>query len=224
MKSRIVRSLVIITAALGLGTGCGGTLEEQLEPTQELEVLAQEAEAEEPRKVEDLLGALDRTEGALHVVDTEQEIALAQLEAVKVADGTFQTKDPLTGELTKFRLVPYPISRWPFIWKICSNGQIVPNWVVCPTNIYSDPYTRIWKNSKCNRKIQSASWSACTNTSSGGSYNFQYREAWKCGVGTGYCVERRAVKTVRYNYDLAWCDPSIVTGITPVSYDFLCKP
>jgi hypothetical protein len=224
MKSTIVRSLVIITAALSLGTGCGGTLEEPVEPTQDFEMVEQEAAAEEPRKVEDLIGSLDRNEGVLHVLDTAQDIVLGQLKAVRAADGTFQTKDELTGDVTSFRLAPQPYSRWIWFFKICPNGQIVPNYVVCPTSIYSDQFTRIWKNSTCNRKIQNAAWSACTNTSSGGSYNFQYREAWKCGVGTGYCVERRAVKTVRYDYDLAYCDPFIVTGVTPVTYDFLCRP
>jgi hypothetical protein len=222
MQGEVVRSIIIVAAALGLGVGCGGTLEEQLEPTQDLEVVAQEAE--EPRKVEDLIGALDRNEGVLHVLDSAQDIVLSQLAAVRIDETYYQTRDQLTGEATRFRLQPYPISKWLYFWKLCPNGQWVPSWVTCPTTIYQDQFTRVWKNSTCNRKIQSASWSACTNTSSGSSYNFQYREAWKCGVGTGYCVERRAVKIVRYDYDLAYCDPSIVTGITPVSYDFLCKP
>ncbi|MFP2964125.1 hypothetical protein ACLEPN_42055 [Myxococcus sp. 1LA] len=70
--------------------------------------------------------------------------------------------------------------------------------------------------------VQSGSWSACTNTSLGTSYNFQNLQVWRCGVGTGYCVERRAVRTVRYDYDLAACNPAIVTNIAPSSHGYFC--
>jgi hypothetical protein len=222
VQSRIVRSVVIIATALGFGAGCGGTIDE-MEPVQEEAFATQEAAAEEPRKLEDLAAFLERDAGILHTVDTEQAMALRQLEAVKINDSQYQSKDTLTGEVSIFRVQPYSIKAWLPLLKICPNGQIVPYWVTCPTIIAQDPLTRVWKNSSCGWKIQNAGWSACTNTSSGSSYRYQYYEAWKCGVGSGYCVERRAVKTVRYNYDLAMCDPAIITGVTPTAYDFLCK-
>ncbi|WP_224249515.1 hypothetical protein [Hyalangium gracile] len=221
-QSRIFRSVVVIATALGFGAGCGGTVDEQLEPAQELDSVAQEAVAEEPRKFEDLIAGLDRDAAVLHTIDSEQDISLRQLQAVKIGENKYEMKDALTGDVTRFAVQVYPITVWPSLLKRCSNGQIVFSWQTCPTRIVTDPLTRVWKNSSCNWRVQAASTSACTNTSSGGSYRYQYLEAWKCGVGTGYCVERRAVRTIRYDYDLAACNPAIITGVTPTAYDFLC--
>ncbi|NMO17525.1 hypothetical protein HPC49_25370 [Pyxidicoccus fallax] len=219
-----MRSVVVIAAVLGLGTGCGGVVEEQPESLPEEAVEIQEAAAEAPRKLDDLIAALDREEGVLHTLDTEQGTALAQLKAVRIDSERYQMKDELTGDTTVFRVLPYPGPRWWPLFKLCPNGQYVFSWLQCPTNIYSDRLTRIWRNSSCSWRVQNAGWSSCTTTSTGTSYKYQYMEAWKCGVGTGFCVERRAVRTVRWNYDLAACDPAIVTGVTPSAYDYLCKP
>lgn len=222
VQGRIVRSVVLFATALGFSAGCGGTIDDQ-EPAQDQTFATQEAAAEEPHKVEDLAAFLDRDQGVLHTLDTERDMALRQLEAVKIDDARYQAKDPLSGEVSIFSVQAYAAKAWWPIFKFCPNGQIVPSWVICPQLIAQDPLTRIWKNSQCTWKIQSAGWSSCTTNSSGSSYNYQYIEAWKCGIGVGYCVERKAVRTVRWDYDLAACNPAIITGVTPTTYDYLCK-
>ncbi|PTL81762.1 hypothetical protein [Vitiosangium sp. GDMCC 1.1324] len=220
MMNRVFGSIAVM-GVLALGAGCGGTeLEEAQSP--DMEAVTQAA-TEEPRKLDDLIGALDRDQGVLHVRDDSQDVVLRELQAQRVDETTYLTKDALTGEATKFVLQAYPLVKWLSLFKLCPNGQYVFSWLQCPTLIVNDPLTRVWMNSTCNWKIQSAGLSSCVNTSSGASYRFQYLEAWKCGVGTGFCVERRGATAVRYDYALASCDPSIITNVQSTNYNFLCK-
>lgn len=227
MQARIMRSVVVIAAAFGVGAGCGAAIEEQQEPLLEEASIAQEATAEEPQgphKVEDLIGTLDPDEGVLHTLDTHRDIVLQELKAEKVDAEKYQIKDELTGAVTVFHVIIYPWDKWLNLHKLCSNGQLIPWWQTCPTKIpWLDRLTRIWRNASCNWKIQSASWSPCTTASSGNSYQFQFMESWKCGVGRGFCVERQAVQIVRWDYAYASCDPSIVTGVTPTTNNYLCR-
>jgi hypothetical protein len=219
--NRIFGSIAVM-GVLALGAGCGGT---ELEPVQspDMESVTQAAEMEEPRKVDDLMGALDRDEGVLHVREDSQDIVLRELQAQPVENGFYVTKDALTGEASRFSLKVYPLPIWPTLFKLCSNGQWVFSWMQCPTLIVNDRLTRVWMNSSCSRRIQVASTGTCVNTSSGASYRYQYLESWKCGVGTGFCVERRAATAIRYDYVLASCDPSLISNVQSTNYNFLCK-
>lgn len=217
--NRIFGSIAVM-GALAFGAGCGGTELEPAQP-QELEAVAQAA-TEEPRKVEDMIGALDRDQGVLYARDDMQDITLRELQAQPNGDGSYVTKDALTGEATKFVIKPVPFPNWPFFFKLCPNGQWVLSSMQCPTLVLSDPLTRVWLNSSCGWKIQAASTSACVNSGSG-SYRYQYLEAWKCGVGSGFCVERRAATAIRYDYVLASCDPSLISNVQSTNYNFLCK-
>ena len=220
-RHHFIQALALATTfAFGVGCGPASVQEELAAPPLE----AVEQNAESPFGITDMIGGLDRAGGVLYAESSSVDLTLKQLAATRQSDGTYLTTDPLTGERTKFSVKAVPLSNWPFFWKLCPNGQWVPSWATCPTLISSDTFTRVWKNAACNWKVQSAGWGACVNTASGGSYNYQYYDAWKCGRGTGYCVERRAVRTVRYDYDLAACNPAIITGVTPITYDFLCKP
>jgi len=217
--NRIFGSIAVM-GVLALGVGCGGT---ELDEAQTQDMASVTQAAEEPRKVDDLIGALDRNEGVLHVREDSQDIVLRELQAQPVDDGTYVTKDAVTGEATKFaiKICPFPI--WPTLFKLCPNGQWVFSWLQCPTLIVNDPLTRVWMNSACSWKIQAASTGSCVNTSSGASYRYQYLESWKCGVGTGFCVERRAATAIRYDYVLASCDPSLISNVQSTNYNFLCK-
>jgi hypothetical protein len=218
--NRIFGSIAVM-GALVLGAGCGGT-ELEAAQSQDLEAVSQAA-TEEPRKVDDLIGALDREDGVLYAREDMLDISLRELQAQPTADGAYVTKDAVTGEATRFVLKPYPFPYWPSLFKLCPNGQWVLSWKQCPTLIVNDPLTRVWMNSSCSWKIQSASTGACVNTSSGGSYRYWYLESWKCGLGTGFCVERRAATAVRYDYVLASCDPSLISNVQSTNYNFLCK-
>lgn len=202
--------------------GCGPVAEQEETAAPELEAVEQNSDSSQ-FGVEDLIGGLDRVDGLLYAESSSVDVTLQQLAAQRQADGSYLTTDALTGEQTRFFVRPIAYADWLRFWKRCPNGQWVPSWFTCPTVVYEDRFIRVWQNASCNWKVQSASWSACFPSGTGGSYRFQYYEAWKCGVGKGFCVERRAVRTVRYDYALAACNPSLITGITP-RYDFLCKP
>lgn len=218
--NRIFGSIAVM-GVLALGAGCGGT---ELEPAQapELETATQAA-TEEPRKVDDMIGMLDRDQGVLYAREDMTDVTLRELQAQPNGDGTYVTKDALTGEATKFAIKIIPFPGWPIFFKLCPNGQWVPSSAQCPTLVLSDPFTRVWMNSSCSWKIQAASTAACVNTASGGSYRYQYLESWKCGLGTGFCVERRAAMAIRYDYVLASCDPSLISNVQSTNYNFLCK-
>ncbi|MFL5358803.1 hypothetical protein [Archangium sp.] len=218
--NRIFGSIAVM-GVLALGAGCGGT-ELEPAPSQELEAVAQAA-TEEPRKVEDMIGALDREGGVLYARDDMRDITLRELQAQPNADGSYVTKDALTGEATRFTLKLVPFPNWPSFFKLCPNGQWVLSWMQCPTLVLSDPLTRVWMNSSCSWQIQAGSTGTCVNTSSGGSYRYQYLQAWKCGLGAGFCVERRAATAVRTDYVLASCDPSLISNVQSTNYNFLCK-
>jgi hypothetical protein len=224
MKNRIVGSIVAV-AMLALGAGCGGT--ELAEPEQlqapDMEMVVQAAE-EEPRPVEDLMGGLDREQGVLHVEEGSVGIVLEQLKAQRVDETTYVFNDELSNEQTKFVVKPYPLPYWPTIIKRCPNGQLVFSWQKCPSLIYADPLIRIWRNASCNWKVQTASVGVCTNTSTGGSYRYYYLDAWKCGRGFGFCVERRAAMAIRYDYVRSACDPALISNVQSTNYNYLCKP
>lgn len=198
--------------------GCGPVSEQEDTAAPELEAVEQNADTQ--FGVEDLIGALDRVEGVLYAESSSVDVTLQQLEAQRQADGSYLTTNPLTGEQTKFVVRPIAYVDWLPIFKVCPNGQLVPVWATCPTPNNPGNYTRVWKNASCNRLVQSASWSACFPSDTGGSYRFQYYEAWKCGRGTSRCVEWRAERTVRYDYGLPACIPPLIG--TTAKYDFLC--
>jgi hypothetical protein len=220
-KHDFIKALAL-AATFALSVGCGPVSEQEDTAAPELEAVEQNADTQ--LGIEDMIGGLDRAGGVLYAESSSVDLSLRQLAAVRQVDGSYITTDVLTGEKTKFTVRPIAYADWLRFWKLCPNGQWVPSWATCPTLIVADNFTRVWKNAACNRKVQSAGWGTCFNTAAGGSYRFQYYEAWKCGRGTGFCVERRAVRTVRYDYDLAACNPTIITGVAPVTYDFLCKP
>ena len=64
---------------------------------------------------------------------------------------------------------------------------------------------------------------ACANTSSGGSYRDEYLQAWKCGLGSGLCVEVRAATAIHTDYVLASCDPALISNVQSTHYTFPCK-
>ncbi|AKQ65785.1 hypothetical protein A176_002697 [Myxococcus hansupus] len=223
-QTRIARSVLAVVAALGLGTACGGPVEE-LQPEVMEETAALDADAvenEPPRKLEDLIGALDREAGVLHVMDTAEQIVLSQLKAQRTGTAQYVTKDELTGDTTYFTVTRHPWKEWPLMFKLCPTGEAVLPWIPCPTTIFADPLTRIWQNASCTRRVQAPAWGICNNTFDGNSYDIEYRDAWRCGVGTGFCVERRAAKTVRYDYALAYCNSGLLTNVTPQNFDYLC--
>lgn len=216
---------ITLAGILALGIGCGGTELDETQPqeTQEMAAVEQAAdEGTEARKVEDMIAALDSGEGVLHVQEGSQDIALRELQAQPQRDGSYVTKDELTGDQTRFVIKPYPVPSWPQIFIRCPTGQWVPYWQKCPANIYSDLITRIWIRSSCSWKVQSASYGLCVNSGSS-SYRYQYMEAWRCGVGTGICRERRAVTAIRFNYAYAACNSSVITSVTNTSFNYLCK-
>jgi len=206
---------------LALGVGCGGTVQEEVE-SQSLNSVAQAAEQEQPRKVDDLIGALDRQAGVLHVLDESQGIVLKELKAEQVGSNTYLTRDELTGEQWRYSVMPYSRSIWFKWFKLCSNGQWVLSSMQCPTLIINDPLVRVWQNSSCGYRVQAASTGACTNVSSG-SYRYEYLTAYKCAVGTGFCVERPAAMAIRYNYVLNACDPSLISSVQSENHNYLCK-
>lgn len=218
--NRVFGSIAVM-GVLALGAGCGGTELEPAQP-QELEAVAQAA-TEEPRKVDDMIGALDRDQGVLYARDDMKDITLRELQAQPNGDGTYVTKDALTGEVSKFAIKLIPFPNWPFFFKLCPNGQWVPSSAQCPTLVLSDPFTRVWMNSSCSWQYQLGSSGVCVNTSSGGSYRYEYLQAWKCGLGSGFCVERRAATAIRYDYVLASCDPALISNVQSTNYNFLCK-
>lgn len=219
MMNRILGRLAVLSL-LTLGVGCGGT---ELDAVQSEPLDAMAQAAEEPRKAEDLLGALDRKQGVLHAVDDSRGIVLEQLKAQDAGNGTYVSKDELTGEEWRYSLKLYSRSSWfPFL-KRCPNGQYVLRTMECPSILISDPLVRVWQNSSCSLRLQQASTSACTNVSTGGSYRYQYVESWKCGVGTGFCVERPAITAIRYDYSLSMCDPAVITNVQGTNHNYLCK-
>jgi len=218
--NRIFKSITLV-GVLALGMGCGGTELEEA-PSQELEVAAQEAEGVESRKVEDMIGALDPAEGILHVQEGSQDLVLKELQAQPVGEGVYVSKDELTGEESRFALKLTPLPYWPTLFKRCSNGQWVLSWQKCPVLIIEDPLRRIWIRSSCGWKIQSAAAGVCVNSGSG-SYRYQYLEAWRCGVGTGICTERRAATAIRYNYVYPACDTSVISSVQSTNYNYLCR-
>ncbi|SEU25140.1 hypothetical protein SAMN05443639_111190 [Stigmatella erecta] len=220
MRNKLMKSAVILAVAVGFGTGCGGTSEEP-EFAPDLETAGQEAVAEEPRKIEDLSAVFDDEEGVLHVVDTEQDTVLKQLGATQVDSTSYEAINRPTGEKLFFTLKPSPISVWPRLFTRCPNGQYVLNGRPCPKLELQTPNLQVWKNSSCSQRIQAAGTSACVTSSvTGTSYKYQYLESWKCGVGTGYCVNWKSIQSLRYNYNLAAC------GGNPVSIsqtaNYLC--
>jgi hypothetical protein len=167
-----------------------------------------------------MIAALDPAEQVLHVQEGSQDIALKELQAVRQSDGYYLSKDELTGEQSRFIIKPYPLSFWPTLFKRCSNGQYVLSWQQCPILIAQDPLNRIWIRASCSWKIQSAAVGVCT-ASGTGSYRYQYQEAWRCGVGTGICRERRAATVLRYNYAFSAC--STLSSVTTTSSNYLCR-
>jgi hypothetical protein len=223
MRSKLTGCLVMMGALL---VGCQGAMTEEELATEsglQMSVVSQAAE-EEPRMAEDIIGGLEHEAGVLHAEEKSAGVVLDQLKARQVATGVFEATDELTGNTTRFSLKLYPWDSFLRLWKYCpATNEWIFYWLTCPVKIVDTGTTRIWKNSSCGRKVQSAGWGACVNTSSGGSNRYYYLEAWKCSVGTGYCVERYAAKTMRFNYDLAACNPNMLLSAYTTSYDFLCK-
>lgn len=220
--SRLTSCLALV-GALWMGVGCQGALPEEAEASG-ANLSSVEQAAEEQRSVNDIIAGLDAAQGILHSEEKSASIALAQLKAVRVDTSTYEATDELSGETTRFQVKLYPFDTFIKLWKWCPTlGQYIFTWQTCPTVLVNTGTTIIWKNSSCSRKIQTAGWGACTNTSSGGSNRYYYLEAWKCGVGTGYCVERYAAKTMRFNYDQANCGADMLLSASTTSYDLLCK-
>jgi hypothetical protein len=221
--SRLTSCLAVV-GVLMMGAGCEGAVtEEEFASGAGLQMTMQAAE-EEPRKAEDIIAGLEHSQGILHVEERSAGIALEQLRAVRVDASTYEATDELTGNTTRFQLKLYPWDSFLRLWKWCPTlGQWIFSWYTCPTVIVDTGTTRVWKNSSCSRKVQSASWGVCNNTSSGNSNRYYSLEAWKCGVGTGYCVERYAAKTLRFNYDMAGCNANMLLSASTTSYDMLCK-
>ncbi|ATB30940.1 hypothetical protein [Melittangium boletus] len=221
MMNRIFGRITVM-GILALGVGCGGTVLEEDVEGQSLDSVVQAAQQETPRKVEDLIGALDRQAGVLHVVEGSQAIVLKELKAERIDNNTYMTRDELTGEQWRYSIVPYPGVLWPKWFKLCPNGQLVFTSMECPTRIVDDPLVRVWQNSSCGFRVQAASTGACVNASSG-SYRYEYLLAYKCGVGTGFCVERPAAMAIRYDYILNACDPSLISNVQSENHNYLCK-
>lgn len=217
-------SCLAVVGALWLCTGCQGAVPEgELASEAGLQTMTQAA-AEEPRKVDDIIAAIDPAQALLHVEEKSVGITLEQLKAVRVDTELYEATDELTGETTRFRVKAYPLSSFIKLFKWCPNvSQWVLSWLECPSVLTSTSSTIVWKNSSCGRKVQTAGWGACVNTNTGGSNRYYYLEAWKCGVGTGYCVERRAAKTLRFNYDLANCNADMLLSASTTQYEMLCK-
>jgi hypothetical protein len=220
MRNRLMKSAVILAMTVGLGTGCGGIFEEP-EFAPELDTAEQEAAAEEPRKVEDMSALLDEQDGVLYVVDTERDTVLKQLGAQQIGADRYEAINRPTGDKLSFVLKPSPISWWPNLFTRCPNGQYVLNGRPCPRILFQTNDLQVWRNSSCSQRVQAASTSACTTSSvTGTSYKYQHLESWKCGLGTGYCVNWKSIQSLRYNYNLAAC------GGNPVSVsqttNFLC--
>ncbi len=223
--SRLTSCLAVM-GALWMGAGCQGAVPEGefgAGTDLGLQTTAQAA-VEEPRRADDIIAGLEAEQGILHAEERSAGIALEQLKAVRVDADLYEATDELTGDTTRFRLQLYPLDRFLSIWKWCANvGQWTLSWLACPSVLTSTKTTIVWKNSSCNRVVQSAGWGACVNNSSGGSNRYYYLEAWKCGVGTSYCVERRAARTMRFNYDLAACNADMLLSASTTHYDMLCK-
>ena len=220
MLNRIFGRLAVMSL-LVMGAGCGGTELEDVQ-TGAMDSVAQAAEEETPRKVEDMIGALDRDENVLYAQEGQEGTVLEQLKAQPTGKGTYVTKDELSGETWTYALKPVPVQSWPFLFKLCSNGQWVRYNQICPTKIYSGLLIRIWINSSCGYRVQYASSSVCTNVS-GGSYNTEYQEVWKCGVGRGICVERPAITAIRKNYGVSGCNASFITSVQGLNTNYRCR-
>lgn len=223
IRARLTSYLAVV-GAMVIGAGCQGPLpEDEFAAESDLQMTMQAAEGE-PRKIEDLVGGLDHEEGILHVEEKSVEVVLKKLRAERVNDVTYEALDEVTGELLRFRLDVHPPEIFVNLFKECpETGQTVFIWQRCPTRTDSSPLTRVWKNSSCSYKVQSAQVGLCSNTSTGSSSRVYAIEAWKCGVGTDYCVEHRATKKLRFNYEVADCNPERFKSITSFEYDYLCK-
>jgi len=230
MKSTQTRltSCLTLLGALLIGAGCQGALtEEELAAESDLQMsmaTTEQAAEEEPRKVEDIMGGLDQEEGLLHVNEKYTDVALRQLQAVDLGDGSYESTDELTGVATRFQVKTYPLDSFIRLWKFCAaTGEWVFFWRPCPTKIIDNGIIRIWLNSSCARKVQSAGWGACFGYGPGYSGRYYYLEAWKCGVGTGFCVERYAARTLRFNYNVAGCNAGNLLNASTTQGDFLCR-
>jgi hypothetical protein len=221
--SRLTSCLAVV-GVLVMGAGCQGAITEGELAAETGLQMTEQAATEEQRNPADIIAGLEASQGILHAEERSADIALGQLKAVRVDASTYEATDELTGDTTRFQIKLYPADSFIRLWKWCPTlGQYILYWYECPTVLTSTSTTIVWKNSSCSRKIQSASWGVCSNNSSGGSNRYYYLEAWKCGVGTGYCVERRAAKTMRFNYDLANCNADMLLSASTTSYDMLCK-
>ncbi|HEX8706113.1 MAG TPA: hypothetical protein VF815_45180 [Myxococcaceae bacterium] len=226
-QSRLTSCLTLLGALL-ICTGCGGVTEEELATESDLQMsmaTTEQAAEEEPRKVEDLMGGLEVEAGTLHVNEKYVDVSLKQLQAVSLGNGAYETTDEMTGEVNQFVIKPYPLDQFIRLWKYCSaTGEWVFSWRPCPTKIIDTGTIRLWMNSSCARKVQSAGWGACFGYgSSGYSGRYYYLESWKCGVGTGYCVERYAARTLRFNYNVAGCNTGNLLNVSTTQGDFLCR-
>jgi hypothetical protein len=223
-RSRLTSCFAVVGALL-IGAGCQGSLpEEELTTEQDVQLTSQALEGEEPRKVEDLIGGLDPEESVLHVEEQSGDVVLEQLQAVRIGDGLYEATDELTGEVSRFQIKFYPWDQWLRLWKYCpATNEWILSWRPCPTKIVSNIFIRVWKNSSCSRLVQTAGWGSCTGYGLGYSTRTYNLEAWKCGVGTGYCVERPAAKTLRFNYSQPGCGQSMLLNISTISNDYLCK-
>lgn len=219
MLNRIFGRFAVMSL-LALGAGCGGTELEEVQ-TDAMESVAQAAE-EEPRKVEDMIGAIDRDENVLYAQEGSERIVLDQLKAQDTGRGTYVTKDELSGEEWTYALKPVPIRLWPTFFKLCSNGQWIRSTQTCPKLFLSGQLIRVWSRASCSFRVQAASTSACTNVS-GGSYNIQYQEVYKCGVGTGFCVERPAITAIRYNFNVSACVMPYVSSVQGLNTNYRCR-
>lgn len=220
MLNRIFGRFAVLSL-LTLGVGCGGTEMEEVQ-TDAMDSVAQAAEEETPRKVEEMIGAIDRDENVLYAQEGSEGIALEQLKAQSTGKGTYVTKDELSGEEWSYALKPVPIRIWPTLFKYCSNGQWIRTSQTCPKLVASGQLIRIWSRASCSFRIQAASTSVCTNVS-GGSSKTEYQEVWKCGVGTGFCVERPAITAIRYNYGVSACNASFITSVQGLNANYRCR-
>lgn len=222
-RSKLTSCLAVVGALLA---GCQGAMtEEELAAESGLQMsTTEQAAEEEPRLVEDIMGGLDQEEGLLHVNEKYTGVALEQLQAVDLGDGFYESTDELTGTVSKFQLKPYPLDSFIRLWKFCAaTSEWVFYWRPCPTKIFDNGIIRLWLNSSCSRKVQSAGWGACFGYGPGYSGRYYYLEAWKCGVGTGFCVERYAAKTMRFNYNISTCSAGNLLSASTTQYDYLCR-
>ena len=221
-------SCLAVVGALLIGTGCNVAMSEEelaVESDLQMSTASQAVEGEEePRMVEDIMGGLDQEEGLLHVNERYVGTALEQLQAKDLGDGSYESTDELTGTVTRFQVKPYALDSFIRLWKFCpATSEWVFFWRPCPTKIIDNGIIRIWLNSSCARKVQSAGWGACFGYGPGYSGRYYYLESWKCGVGTGFCVERYAAKTLRFNYNVAGCGSGNLLNASTTQHDYLCR-